>query len=102
VDGDRVVLRVADTGIGIPAGHLGNLFQRFARAPAALEQAVQGSGLGLVISRAIAEAHGGRITVASGEGAGSVFEVALPVAPPATQPAISAEAGQVVGELGAP
>ena len=80
LDGDQVVLRVADTGIGIPADQVGNLFQRFARAPAAMEQAVQGSGLGLVISKAIAEAHGGRITVTSGEGAGTVFEVSLPVA----------------------
>jgi PAS domain S-box-containing protein len=76
--GELVVLRVADNGIGIPSEQLGNLFQRFARAPAASEQAVQGTGLGLVITKAITEAHGGTIEVSSTEGAGSVFEVTLP------------------------
>jgi signal transduction histidine kinase len=75
------VLRVADNGIGIPSEQLGNLFQRFARAPAASEQAVQGTGLGLVITKAITEAHGGTIEVSSTEGAGSVFEVTLPIPP---------------------
>jgi signal transduction histidine kinase len=79
--GELVVLRVADNGIGIPSEQLGNLFQRFARAPAASEQAVQGTGLGLVITKAITEAHGGTIEVSSTEGAGSVFEVTLPISP---------------------
>ena len=81
VDGDVVVLEVADTGIGIPAGEQDRLFQRFFRASTASAQAIPGTGLGLVISRAIVEAHGGTIGVASEPGAGTCFRVELPLEP---------------------
>ena len=77
-DGDNAVLEVADTGIGIPAGEQDRLFQRFFRSSTATEQAIPGTGLGLVISRAIVEAHGGTIVATSEAGAGTCFRVELP------------------------
>ncbi len=78
VDGDMAVIEVADTGIGIPEGEQDRLFQRFFRSSIATEQAIPGTGLGLVISRAIVEAHGGTIDVTSQAGAGTCFRVELP------------------------
>jgi len=80
-EGERAVLEVADTGVGIPAGEVGRLFERFFRASTATEQQIPGIGLGLSISRAIVEAHGGDIVVASIEGHGTTFRVELPLAP---------------------
>ena len=72
-------LEVRDTGMGIPADEQEHLFERFFRASQATEQAIQGTGLGLAISKAIVHAHGGRIAVASEEGEGQTFRVALPI-----------------------
>jgi PAS domain S-box-containing protein len=79
VEDGLAVIEVRDTGIGIPKAELPRLFQRFFRSSTATEQAIPGTGLGLVISKAIAEAHGGRITVASETGKGSSFRVELPL-----------------------
>jgi signal transduction histidine kinase len=78
VDGPHAVVEVEDDGIGIPAADQDRLFQRFFRSSTATEQAIPGTGLGLVISRAIAEAHGGTIEVRSEEGAGACFRIELP------------------------
>ena len=59
VEGATAVIEVEDTGIGIPAPELPQVFERFFRSSTATEQAIPGTGLGLVISKAIAEAHGG-------------------------------------------
>jgi signal transduction histidine kinase len=80
-DGGRAVVEIADTGIGIPLGEQSRLFQRFFRSSTATEQAIPGTGLGLVISRAIAEAHGGTIGVTSAPGEGTTFRVELPLEP---------------------
>jgi signal transduction histidine kinase len=77
----RAVVEIADTGIGIPPAEQGRLFQRFFRSSTATEQAIPGTGLGLVISRAIAEAHGGTIDVTSRPGEGSTFRVEIPLEP---------------------
>ena len=77
----RAVVEVEDNGIGIPAGEHERLFQRFFRSSTATEQAIPGTGLGLVISRAIAEAHEGTIDVRSDTGAGACFRVELPLDP---------------------
>jgi signal transduction histidine kinase len=79
VDGRHAVVEVEDDGIGIPAGEQDRLFQRFFRSSTATEQAIPGTGLGLVISRAIAEAHGGSIDVRSDAGSGACFRVELPL-----------------------
>ncbi len=73
------VIEVRDTGMGIPADEQEQLFERFFRTRAATERAIQGTGLGLTIARAIAEAHGGRIEFESAEGVGTVFRVQLPL-----------------------
>jgi signal transduction histidine kinase len=78
-DGEWSSLRVADTGIGITREELEQIFQRFYRAPAAVDRGNEGSGLGLCIARSIAEAHGGRIQVESMPRQGSVFTVLLPL-----------------------
>ena len=78
--GGEAVLEIADTGIGIPADEQDRLFERFYRASTARERSIEGTGLGLVIARAIAEAHGGRIGFESKEGAGTTFRVG-PAAP---------------------
>jgi heavy metal sensor kinase len=71
-----VTLTVADTGEGIAKEELPNLFKRFYRAERSRTSGR--SGLGLAISKAIVEAHGGQIEVASNEGQGSSFTVRLP------------------------
>jgi signal transduction histidine kinase len=80
-DGSHAVLTVTDTGIGIPREEQDRLFERFFRSSTAVASAIQGTGLGLVICKAIAEAHGGTITAVSEDGAGSSFRVELPLAP---------------------
>jgi signal transduction histidine kinase len=70
-------LRVLDTGPGIPKVDCAKLFQRFSQGTSRKRNS--GTGLGLYLSRQIVEAHGGRIAVASEEGAGSCFTVQLPV-----------------------
>jgi PAS domain S-box-containing protein len=80
---DAVVLEVSDSGMGIPAEEQPQLFERFFRSSNARRAAVPGTGLGLVIVRAIAEAHGGDVSVESTEGAGTTFTVRLPAGDPA-------------------
>ncbi len=75
--GAQVALRVRDTGSGIPDEHLPHLFDRFYRVDGARSRAEGGVGLGLAISRWIAEAHGGSISVESAQGEGSTFTVQL-------------------------
>jgi len=76
--GDEVVIRVSDTGIGIPAESLPHLFEKFYRVPGT-ERHTQGTGLGLSICRRIVEAHSGRIEVKSQPGRGSTFSIFLPL-----------------------
>jgi two-component system OmpR family sensor kinase len=74
-------LAVHDTGEGILPEHLPRVFDRFYRADPARSRATGGSGLGLAIARAIVEAHGGEMSVASEgvPGSGSVFTIHLPL-----------------------
>lgn len=76
---DRMALLVSDTGEGIDAEHLPHLFERFYRADAARDRDHGGSGIGLAISRALVEAHGGTLRATSeGPGQGATFVVELP------------------------
>jgi signal transduction histidine kinase len=73
------VIEVEDTGIGIPEEDQAQLFERFFRTDDAHTYAVQGSGLGLSIAKAITDIHGGTISATSVHGQGSVFRVTLPM-----------------------
>ncbi len=80
---DRVELVVVDTGIGISVRDRNHVFSRFFRTRHAAQRSIQGIGLGLSISKAIVDSHGGRIEVESEEGRGSTFRVRLPLDVPA-------------------
>jgi signal transduction histidine kinase len=75
---DHAIITVGDNGIGIAEEHLALLFQPFQRLH--LRSEYEGAGLGLALSRQIAEAHGGTIQVCTQPGAGSRFSVRLPLA----------------------
>ncbi|HET7684745.1 MAG TPA: ATP-binding protein [Marmoricola sp.] len=72
---DRCVLEVQDTGVGIPAHEQEHVFERFFRSSTADGDAVPGTGMGLFMAKAIAEAHGASIDFASAPGQGSTFRV---------------------------
>ena len=76
------VMEVSDTGIGIPADEVTNLFRRFFRASSAMSRQIPGTGLGLAIAKAIVEAHGGSIDAESSE-SGTTFTIRLPREPAA-------------------
>jgi heavy metal sensor kinase len=78
-DGVYARISVRDTGIGIPAGSLEKIFDRFYRVDEARSRDRGGSGLGLSLSKWIAESHGGAIAVASEVGMGTTFTVTLPL-----------------------
>jgi signal transduction histidine kinase/ActR/RegA family two-component response regulator len=77
--GGRVLLRVADTGLGIPAGRLADLFEPFERLGRE-NTGIEGAGLGLALTRRLVEAMGGALRVESTEGVGSTFTIDLPAA----------------------
>lgn len=72
-----IVIRVSDTGQGIPEQHLPRIFERFYRVDKARSRAAGGAGLGLAIVQSIVDAHDGRLTVESRMGQGSVFSIEL-------------------------
>ena len=79
LDGDRVVYSVTDTGIGIPADQLDNIFGEFRQVDASISREFGGTGLGLSITKTFVELHGGRIWVESEPGRGSTFHFAIPL-----------------------
>lgn len=81
-EGPDAVVRITDTGRGIPADELEDVFVKFFRSPGVQVDAIPGTGLGLAISKTIIEAHGGSINVSSTVGVGTTFEVRVPLAGP--------------------
>ena len=76
--GERLALRVADSGIGIPAEHLGRIFDVFYQVDGSTTREYGGAGLGLAIVKSFVEAHGGEMKVTSTPGQGSTFSMILP------------------------
>jgi signal transduction histidine kinase len=79
VEEDEIVVRVSDTGPGIPSDKQAGLFGKFYRVGSKETLANEGHGLGLAIVKSVAEAHGGRVGVESVSGRGTTFVFALPV-----------------------
>jgi signal transduction histidine kinase len=84
-EGDEVACQVSDAGPGIPAQHLPLIFDRFYRADPARGRNDGGSGLGLLIVKGLALAHGGRVEAFSHEGEGTTVAFWLPAAQPDTE-----------------
>jgi signal transduction histidine kinase len=80
---DNVQIDICDTGIGIPAEDVPNVFEEFFRAGNARKREKDGTGLGLSIVKQIVDRHGGEISVQSQEGQGSTFSAILPKSNPA-------------------
>ena len=78
-DEDNAILRVSDTGVGIPEESLNHIFERFYRVDKARSRKSGGSGLGLAIVRNMVERNQGTIAVESAEGVGTVFTVTFPI-----------------------
>jgi signal transduction histidine kinase len=76
---EDAIITVRDTGMGIPASELDQLYARFFRASTATRNAVPGVGLGLTITKAIVTAHEGELDVESEEGVGTAFSLSLPL-----------------------
>lgn len=78
--GPEARVEIADTGAGIPADELPQVFERFYRVDRSRTRSTGGAGLGLAVVKHLVEAHGGRVWVRSQPGAGSTFGFALPAA----------------------
>jgi PAS domain S-box-containing protein len=72
------VLRVSDTGVGIPSAELPHIFERFHRSANTRSRTGEGSGIGLALVQELVKLHGGKIEVESALGKGSTFSVAIP------------------------
>lgn len=77
-DGEALI-KVSDTGIGIPQEEMSLIFEKFYRVDKSRDSAVRGTGLGLSIAKNLVELHGGRIFLESQEGSGSCFIIGLPI-----------------------
>ncbi len=75
---DEVTVRVRDDGVGIPANAIPQLFEKFYRVVSTTESGIQGTGLGLALTKAAVDAHQGSVSVDSWEGKGTEFTVRLP------------------------
>ena len=77
--GDSLTLHVRDTGVGIPAGNLPYIFEKFFQADNQTAASTKGTGLGLAIAKTIVTEHGGTIGVESTPGVGTTFTIVLPI-----------------------
>lgn len=80
-NGREIIVQVQDTGVGIPADSLNNIFEKYTQVKNRNTETRQGTGLGLPFCRLVVEAHNGRIWAESEVGAGSTFSFTLPISP---------------------
>ncbi len=102
-EGERILVSVSDSGIGIPHAEQKKIFEKFYRAESSLVHTTKGSGLGLALVRHIVEAHGGHVEVESAPGKGSTFTLTLPLRPAVRRPHEPGPAhGTMTGRPGLP
>jgi signal transduction histidine kinase len=93
-----VTFSVADTGIGIAEEHQSALFQDFVQVDSPIQKRFRGTGLGLALSKRLAELLGGNVAVESVLGQGSIFSVSIPVHFSSTKPLSTSENKQTMAE----
>ena len=93
-EGSRVSIAVKDTGAGIESADLQRIFEPFVQSRGSLSRAYEGTGLGLSVSRQLAQLLGGEITVQSTVGVGSTFVLSLPLEQGAAIPTLSGSTTQ--------
>ena len=100
----KLVLKVSDTGIGIPKDKLPQMFQRFMQVDASSRRKYQGVGIGLALVKELVEVQSGTVGVESVEGQGSTFTVSLPYfeAPPDSVPATAPTLHALANEASSP
>jgi signal transduction histidine kinase len=91
----QVCLEVQDTGVGIKAEDLDDIFEKFRQVDGSFTRRAQGTGLGLAITRHLVEMHGGSIQVRSQLGEGSTFTVRLPIERPEVEAAAASGNGKL-------
>jgi signal transduction histidine kinase len=94
---EGVELTVRDTGAGIPADELPRVFDRFYRVQGATARTGDGSGIGLALVQELVKQHGGRVSVGSALGEGTVFSVTIPLGAPASAASAPDAAGPTPG-----
>ena len=94
-DGDKLILQVADTGMGIPEQHLPNVFTRFFQVDTSSRRKYQGVGIGLSLVKELVEIQGGTVAVESKESVGTTFTVQLLYLEPNSAPAEAEPAPEI-------
>ena len=89
IDGDEVLVTVADNGPGIPLADQPHVFERFYRVHKDRSRAVGGTGLGLSIVKHVVQAHGGQVSVHSQPGRGAAFRVRIPISQKGKRPSLA-------------
>lgn len=79
IDKDNISIKIIDNGIGIPEADLARIFERFYRVEKARTSDTGGTGLGLAIAKELVEAHGGKISIQSKIGVGTIVTIVLPI-----------------------